>query len=331
MQQHILVPLDGSPLAETVLPHALRLAEATHRGLILLRVVPPPVLADPLAGAIPTTAGAYDAWEADAVAARNYLAGIVARLAAVEVPVQAEVLEGEPAATIVSYALERPDGLVIAMATHGRSGLGRWVFGSVAERVLHTTPVPLLLTRPAPGSKSGQEVLAAPYRNILVPLDGSDLAEQALKPAQQLAAAFDATLLLTAVVPVRDDRGAAALGVARPHLSPAQHEEKTRLDHYLKSVAAGLLAGGLRVETQVLYGHPAEAILRDSEYGDADLIVMATHGRSGWQQLWLGSVALKVVQGTRRPVLLVRAQAAVVRVKEPEAASERLPLPLPIG
>jgi nucleotide-binding universal stress UspA family protein len=170
--------------------------------------------------------------------------------------------------------------------------------------------------------------LAAPYCNILVPLDGSEVAEQALDTARQLAIALDATLHLAAVVPVRDDRAAAAGGVVPPHLSPAAHEERDRLVGYLATTAAGLLTGGLRVETQVLYGHPAAAILRESEYSDADLIVMATHGRSGLQQLWLGSVALKVVQGTGRPVLLVRARAAIERVNEPVAATNRRSLPI---
>lgn len=332
MQQHILVPLDGSALAETVLPHAVRLAQTTGRGLILLRVIPPPGLTDPLAGAIPTTAGAYDAWEADAVAAREYLAGVVARLQIVELPIQTLVLEGDPAATIVGYAQDQPEGLLLAMATHGRSGLGRWVFGSVAERVLHATPVPLLLVRPPQGNTPVVVESAAPYTRILVPLDGSPVAEEALPVAQQLAAALGATLFLMAVVPIRDDRVAAKVGVATPPLAPAQHAERDGLTQYLRHIAAGLTARGLRVETQVLYGHPAEAILRDSEYADADLIVMATHGRSGWQQLWLGSVALKVVQGTRRPVLLVRDQPLPARVKEPEAAlAGRVPMLLTVG
>jgi nucleotide-binding universal stress UspA family protein len=332
MQQNILVPLDGSALAETVLPHAVRLAQATRRGLILLRVIPPPGLTDPLAGAIATTAGAYDAWEADALAAREYLGSVVERLHIEELPIQTVVLEGDPAATIVGYVQDQPEKLLLAMATHGRSGLGRWVFGSVAERVLHATPVPLLLVRPPQAGTPVPVEIAAPCRRILVPLDGSPVAEQALPAAQQLAAALDATLFLTAVVPIRDDRAAAKVGVATPPLGPAQHAAREHLAEYLKRVAAGLTARGLRVETRVLYGHPAEAILRDSEYADADLIVMATHGRSGWQQLWLGSVALKVVQGTRRPVLLVRDQPLPTRIKAPEAAiAARVPTLLAVG
>jgi nucleotide-binding universal stress UspA family protein len=327
MQRQILVPLDGSALAETVLPHAVRLAQATRRGLILLRVIPLPGWTDPLAAAIPTTAGAYVTWETDIVAARDYLGSVVERLQITELPMQTMVLEGDPATVIVGYAQEHPEGLLLAMATHGRSGLGRWVFGSVAERVLHATPVPLLLVRPPQDGKPVTVELAAPYRQILIPLDGSVVAEQALVPAQQLAAAFDATLLLMAVVPIRDDKTAAKVGVATPHLGSSQHAQKEHLAQYLKSVAAGLTARGLRVETQVLCGHPAEAILRDADYADADLIVMATHGRSGLQQLWLGSVALKVVQGTRRPVLLVRDQPLPVRIKEPEAEiAERAPM-----
>lgn len=327
MQRHILVPLDGSALAETILPHAVRLAHATHGTLILLRVVPLPVLTDPLTGAVPGMAGTYDAWEGDAVEAHDYLTSVIERLDTADLTIQTAVLDGDPASTIVAYAQERAAGLLIAMATHGRSGLGRWVFGSVAERVLHASPVPLLLARPPVGQPVVVE-LAAPYGHILVPLDGSTVAEQAIDPARQLAVALDATLHLAAVVPIRDDRAAAAGGVVPPHLSPAAHEERDRLEQYLVTTAAGLLTGGLRVETQVLYGHPAAAILRESEYSEADLIIMATHGRSGLQQLWLGSVALKVVQGTTRPVLLVRAQAEAVRVTDPVAANGRVSTPI---
>jgi nucleotide-binding universal stress UspA family protein len=108
MQRHILVPLDGSALAETVLPHAVRLAQATQRGLILLRVIPAPGLTDPLAGALPTTAGAYDTWETDIVAARDYLGSVVERLQITELPMQTMVLEGDPATAIVGYAQEHP-------------------------------------------------------------------------------------------------------------------------------------------------------------------------------------------------------------------------------
>lgn len=320
MQRHILVPLDGSVLAETILPQVVRLAHATHSTLTLLRAVPLPILADPLVGTLPPTSGVYDAWEGEAAAAQEYLAGVIERLQDDALTIHTVVVEGEPAQAIVSYARERAEGLLIAMATHGRSGVRRWIFGSVAERLLHTAPVPLLLARPPADTPVTVEI-AAPYRLILVPLDGSPLAEQALLPAQQLAAALNATLLLTAVVPLRDERAAAKGGVVPPHLSSAQHEEQARLHQYLKTIAAGLEAGGLRVETQVFYGHPAEAILRASDYAEADLIVMATHGRTGLSQLWLGSVTLKVVQGTHCPALVVRAQPVAERVADPVAES----------
>lgn len=327
MQRQIVVPLDGSALAETILPHAVRLAHATHSTLTLLRVVPLRVLADPLAGALPAPANTIDTWDADLAAAHDYLVSVIERLQEEDLTIQIVGVEGEPAQAIVAYAQEHATGLLLAMATHGRSGLGRWVFGSVAERVLHASPVPLLLARPPVGT-SVTVALAAPYRYILVPLDGSALAEQALPTVQSLAAAMDATLLLTAVVPSRDDRAAALAGVVPPPLSSAQQAEQARLGQYLKTVAARLAAGGLRVETQVRYGHPAEAILRDSAYTDADLIVMATHGRSGLQRLWLGSVALKVVQGAHCPVLLVRAQPVAERVAAP---ADQVAMPASVG
>lgn len=157
-------------------------------------------------------------WETASVDAHAYLTGVANRLADSGLVVSTEVLEGDPATAIGDYAAARPGDVLIAMATHGRSGLGRWLLGSVAERVLHMAPAPLLLVRP-PSSPTphplGEGRLPAagslPYTHRLVPLDGSPLAEQALDQAATLARALGATLVLVAVVPTGDDRAAAEL------------------------------------------------------------------------------------------------------------------------
>src|SRR4029079_5743179 len=121
--------------------------------------------------------------------------------------VQTAVVAGDPATEIVANAQGHPAVQQIAMATHGRSGLRRWVFGSVAAKVLYTAPVPLLLVRPALGAPGLQMPPARPYRTILVPLDGSLVSERALQEAQHLADATGATLILLAVVPYPEDEG----------------------------------------------------------------------------------------------------------------------------
>jgi nucleotide-binding universal stress UspA family protein len=313
MERRILVPLDGSALAEAILPHAVLVARYTRRTLTLLRVAVSPLMIDPLPGVMPRN----NLEAAQAEEAQCYLAAVAERLADTHLPIECIVLVGDPATAIIEYAMQHADGLLIAMATHGRTGARRWVFGSVAERVLHTTPVPLLLVRPPGlGGRSPAPAAVPPadfYQTILVPLDGSTLAEQALAPARSLAKALDAVLVLVGVVPAsvepKRTRADAAAGPAPADATPLAQD--------LTQIARSLRAEGVPAESLVVAGHPAAGILQASEQIGADLIIMATHGRSGLQQLWLGSVALKVVQGTTLPVLLVRAQALPEREHEP--------------
>jgi nucleotide-binding universal stress UspA family protein len=307
MQSQILVPLDGSELAETVLPQAATLARATASGLTLLRVVTPLSLVEPVGGLAPSTVF-YEGLEKEPAMARGYLAALAKSLQADGLFVQTKVLEGDPARVIVSYAGTNPDVKMIAMATHGRSGLTRFLLGSVAEKVLHASPVPVLLTRV---SKDRARYPAHPLRNLVVPLDGSAFAEQALDVARELAATTGGKLLLVSVVPPLDAWQIAASGSLPVWVEDLEEAQGKQLDAYLSEIAKNLKASGLSVETRLTNGDPAEEILRSAERDHADLIVMATHGRSGLQQLWLGSVAIKVMHHARLPLLLVRA-------KEPE-------------
>jgi nucleotide-binding universal stress UspA family protein len=154
----------------------------------------------------------------------------------------------------------------------------------VAAKVLQAVATPLLLVR---ASDEEGTPARAPYRRLLVPLDGSAFAELALAEARLLASATGAELTLVAVA--------------------ADHEaERAHAAAYLEGVAARLRGAGLAARAQVSIGEPAERILAACAEERADLIVMATHGRGGWRRLWLGSVASKVVERAGAPVLLVR-------------------------
>jgi len=237
--------------------------------------------------------------------ASSYVADIVKRLVFDAVEVQTRVLEGDPAGEIMREALEDENVNVIAMATHGNSGFKRWVLGSVSEKVLHATPVPLLLVRPAHDQDVQGKILPVPpYTVILVPLDGSPFAEQALTQARLLAGRTGATLVLLSVLLFSDAYSHEA--VASEPWAIADRAEAERMSTYLSDTAHKLEEEGLRVRSQLVYGYPPEEILRISEELHADNVVMTTHGRSGLQGLWLGSVALKVVQGSRLPVLVIR-------------------------
>jgi nucleotide-binding universal stress UspA family protein len=193
------------------------------------------------------------------------------------------------------------------LATHGRSGLGRWLYGSVADHVLRHAPVPVLLISagcaPAwPESGPGR---------ILVPLDGSALAEAALAPAAALAGILRARLLLLrAVVPPVATETAYATGhpyaTGQPYAywDPAEALEATR--SYLEPLAGGLRERGLTVDVEAAEGPPAAAIASSAWERGAGLIAMATHGRSGVGRLVLGSVATTTLHLAAVPLLLVR-------------------------
>ncbi len=199
MDKCILVPLDGSALAEMALPHAVALARSTGKSLMLLRVVPLPLAYNQAIWGAPVPTGVWEISEEAAKSAQEYLARTAERLGHLNIEVNTQVLEGDPAAMIIAYTEQHPRVATIAMSTHGRNGLGRWFFGSVAEKVLQAASVPLLLVRSsesesAPAPRALHE---ARYDTILVPLDGSPLAELALEPAKKIAVATGAKLILT--------------------------------------------------------------------------------------------------------------------------------------
>jgi nucleotide-binding universal stress UspA family protein len=304
MTRQILVPLDGSALAEAVLPQAAALAHTNDAELTLFRVVAPTELGQTNGwGPVPATIRA--GWVEAA------LAHVSAELEAVAVPLrsiglvaQTEVLvAGDVASAIIGRAERDSRTLMIAMATHGRSGVGRWVLGSVAEKVLLGAPTPLLLVQ-------AREAASADvcYRTIVVPLDGSAFAEQALGQAQALASATRATLVLVTVVPMLEDIALAEAGVVPAWLAAERQAEVEYLRGYLTRIAARLESEGFVVRPRLVGGTTAEEILHVSIEEHADLIVMATHGHTGWQRLWLGSVATKLVRSAHLPVLLVRPQ-----------------------
>ena len=301
MEETILVALDGSMRAEAVLPHAAQIATATGRGLLLLRVVPSPRTLEQLTWPPGHPIASPDQLEEEIGRARAYLRPLAERLRAAPVRVETTVRGGDPAAEILACAQEAPGIVQIALTTHGRSALGRWVFGSVAAKVLHGAPVPLLVV---PMRGAAESPPAGPYRRILVPLDGSACAEQALDHAVTLAHALGAELLLATVTPSLGE--IARAGMASLWLLTRYQAEDRLIERDLAQKVATLETAGLRAQARLHHGVPAEEILALGAQEGVDLIMMGTHGRSGWQQFWLGSVALRVLEGTTRPVLLVR-------------------------
>jgi nucleotide-binding universal stress UspA family protein len=283
-RQKILVPLDGSELAERVLLSAVGLAEQIGASLTLLTVVSPSHkdAPDPVAQAVQT----------HKFEAGLYLKGVRSRLLPTRVEIETAVASGSPARSIIQYARENPVTLIL-MSTHGRSGLNRWSFGRVAEKVLRRAPCPTVIWR------SQQAVAPATIKRILIPLDGSGLAEQVLAPTQAIATALKAEIVL--------------LQVVEPSLFPFVVEESSKSASqvqdglaYLGTVRTRLLTKGLKVEKQVLSGPAADTIIDYAAEQAIDLIVLSSLGSSGLEMWMFGSVAERVMKGAACATLVIR-------------------------
>jgi nucleotide-binding universal stress UspA family protein len=305
----ILVPLDGSTLAEQSVPWARRLAPLLGANIRLLHVVSEAdryhLLADSEgideAGGVPLApSGFTGSWEPLRQNAQGYLEYQASALAAAGLEVEVDVQLGRPDEVIVEAAESRRVGM-IAMATHGYSGLKRWALGSVADKVIHATSTPMFVVRGA-----AEPAVQHSFQRILVPLDGSELARRALPLAAELAAASQAELLLLSVA-------TPPIMIAPEMITPVPLYDVTlaarkgQLQVELDALADNLAREQFTVRSLVTAGFAAEAIVDIALEHRADLIVMATHGHSGIRRWALGSVADKVLHATKTPLVLVRA------------------------
>jgi nucleotide-binding universal stress UspA family protein len=280
MFQQIMVPLDGSELAERALPCAERLGAATGATLHLVHVVElAPPLTWPFAPAYVPANVHDDLVARETQQATEYLDKMRERVAASGVHVRTEQMIGYAAATLLDY--ERDTGIdLVVMCSHGRTGLARFALGSVAEHLLRHGTAPVLLVRPFGDPVS--------LEHAVVPLDGSERAEKALQVVDQLARSVVHEVTLLRVI------GAA--------------EEGPEAERYLEEVAGRLTQEPLACWRRVAQGDPAGTILDVA--GTDKLVVLATRGRSGLMRWALGSVADRVAHGSAAAVLLVRAGAA---------------------
>ncbi|MBI5368363.1 MAG: universal stress protein [Planctomycetes bacterium] len=286
MFTRILVPLDGSPLSEAILPAVESVAALFGAEILLLRVVPPA----PDLGMEARYADSMVAGECE-----RYLAEAAGRMTARGRRVSVLVRTGAPAQGIAEEA-PRAGADLIAMSTHGRSGVSRWVFGSVTEKVIRLASVPLLLVRPPlrPCGSPDQR----PFSRILVPLDGSALAESIFAQVEELVRKCAAEVHLLRVEEVEEAASHVKGSIAATRVHVAEE--------YLRHMTERSIAKGFTTLGAIRCGNSADGILRYSEERVCDLIAMSTHGRSGVSRLLLGSVADKVLRASQIPILLLR-------------------------
>jgi len=308
MKRTILIPLDGSHFAERVLAFVRHAAKPQVSKLLLVYVTQPSQYYTVVVPDAMHTVNIND-WKEQS---EKYLAHMAAGLRTEGYEVTYVMSEGDVASTICEVA-DAQNVDMIAMTTHGRSGLAKWVLGSVADRVIRVAHQPVLLVRP-----QEEEIPSTPIQRILVPLDGSRLAEEALEQAILLAKENQSEIWLLQSVEFPEYWGEEYAGMhAIPSLISTEEQEAAARE-YLLQLAETVTAEALSAQIIVTTGHAASAISDVVTDNDIDLIVMSTHGRSGLSRWVFGSVAEKVVRLAECPVLLIRAQ---------ETNEEKLPVP----
>ncbi len=300
MFERILVPLDGSPLAQATLPYVMGIAKGFHSHVILFHVAETALdHEDP-----EQKTYADETMERIRPLAENYLAGVADELRREGIDVETKVVGGRAVAQILEHA-EKENVDLIALSTHGRSGLARWVMGSGIDKILRACERPVLLVRPRDEGAGGEAV--GRLSKIIVPLDGSNAAEAALPFAEELAKALELEVILIQVIGIETT---VRFGPMAPDSWPVPSNVLQRLDvvvsGYLMGLAKQLKDRGLTVQWEVLRGAPGPRIAEFAKETADSLVAMTTHGRSGFRRWVMGSVTDKVVRHTGEPVLVMR-------------------------
>jgi len=296
MYKEMLVPLDGSKLAETVLPYVTPMVAQFGLNVTFLHVCDS-VLASSL-----FMCQSYI----------EHVAELVKKEAGGRATITGKAVTGRPAPAILDYARDsRSD--IIAMATHGESGMGMWAFGSVAHKVLTASPVPVMVVRKELRAGAGD----TPWLGTIVaPLDGSPLSERILPCVETLVrqstTALELKLLRVCEPPVvlADYPEADMAEGWDEHVKRAHEGARLACGVYLGNVEGRLQAAGLVATTEVVLGdRAAEAIIDFVARDPLALVAMTTHGRSGVARWPFGHVADRILLATENPLLLVRPRA----------------------
>ncbi len=296
MERMLLVPLDGSQLAETAVPVAVALARCLPARLVLLHIherdAPPQVhgqkhLREP-------------------VEARAYLNAVKESLVPPDVKAETRVVVGESRRDVARAMVREAEELrayIAVMCTHGRGGLRDALFGSIAQQFVAQGNRPVLVVKPRDAALPTFQL-----RRILVALDGKPSHEAGLRMAEELAQACGSEIVLATVVPTAE--GLSGEEALTRMLLPSAVEAMLELaeqgaTQYLARLAAGLANRGLKASGKVLRGAPDTALVALAKDVQADVIVLATHRRAGLDAFWSGSMAPRIAAQCDLPLLLV--------------------------
>ena len=297
MFERILVPLDGSKTAESVLPYVKKLAFKTGSESVLLHVIDPgvslnsPVYSDFMRR--PTQKAKREAQE--------YLRGIAEDLHAAHASVAVRTIIGPAANRILSTAESQRASLVV-ISSRGRGQDDTWAYGSIADRVLHYSRVPVLLIKPIPDQEEPQPV----FQSLVVPLDSSNVAETALPLAGNLADQLGIGLHLFQSVPTLNQALSVLGWGVTDEQSIADVDPVQDGKAYLDRLVSTLTDRGTWADGTVMVGAAVPSILDFAREKQGSLIVMCTAGSRGISTRWrVGSVAERVIRHSEMPVLLV--------------------------
>jgi nucleotide-binding universal stress UspA family protein len=294
MFDHLLIPLDGSQLAESVLPVTAEIAKACGSSVTLIHI---------LEKNAPSRIHGEHHLTAEAEA-KAYLEQIKQRYFDAQQHVDYHVHAEEVtniARSLVDHINELAPDLMI-MCAHGSGGLRDIMVGSIAQQVIRQVKTPILLLQPE------HEITVTQLNCFLVPLDGDPVHEQVLPVAARLAAALGANLHLLTVVltpdSLTDAEGEAGrlLPVATRAMLDATEESSYE---YLAEKSKDALQYKVQVTTEVQRGDPVQQIVQAASSHSDDLICLGTHGRSGMNAFWAGSLGARVINATHLPILLV--------------------------
>lgn len=294
MFEPILVPLDGSRLAECVLPHAVALGQAFNAKIMLLHV-----LDKNQAGASPQLFDLLN-WQINKTEAKLYLERIGDRLQKSGLQTEAIVEEGLVAESITEFAQSQEMKLVI-LSSHGHSGLRKWGISSITHKIILSAPTSVLIVR-------AQQLKEQPYGRILVPLDGSWRAENVLPMVAPLARFHKSQIQIAHVVTTPE--------MAR-HMPPAQEDidlsdrivarNREEALHYLDQVKLRSPLAGIDVQTHLIVSDNATVALHElADRERIDMVVLNAHGYSGNHQWPYGSIVNNFILYGKVPLLIVQ-------------------------